>query len=80
MDPAGLYTAWITEAALFVRRFRLSPSIILANEKALSKPIAKYTFTPVEVKAITIHSGIHRETLDNVILGQLPKRIILLVL
>ena len=76
MDPTGLYTARITEAALFVRRVRLSPSIILAHEKALSKTTAKYPLTRVEVKAITMHSGIHGETLDNVILGQLPKRII----
>ena len=33
MDPTGLYTARITEAALFVRRVRLSPSIILAHKK-----------------------------------------------
>ena len=42
MDPTGLYTARITEAALFVRRVRLSPSIILAHETALSKTTAKY--------------------------------------
>ena len=42
MDPTGLYTARITKAAVFVRRVRLSPSIILAHEKALSKTTAKY--------------------------------------
>ena len=31
----------------------------------------------VKVKAITMHSGIYGETLDNIILGQLPKRIII---
>ena len=46
-----------------------SPSIILAQEKALSKTTARYHLTRVEVKAITMHSGIHGETLDNVILG-----------
>ena len=76
MDPKGLYTARITEAALFVWRVWISPSIILAHEKALSKTTAKYPLTRVEVKAITMHSGIHGETLDNVILGQLSKRII----
>ena len=55
---------------------QLPQSIILAHEKALSKTIAKYPLTRVEVKAITMHSGIHEGTLDNVILGQLPKRII----
>ena len=47
----------------------------MAYEKALSKTIAKYPIIRVEVKPITMHSGI-QETLDNVILGQLPKRII----
>ena len=55
--------------ALFVRRVRLSLSIILAHEKARSKTTAKYPLTRVEVKAITMHSGIYGETLDNVILG-----------
>ena len=63
-----------TEAALFVRRVRLSPNIILTHEKTLSKTTAKYPLIRVEGKAITMHSGIHGETLDNVILGQLPKR------
>ena len=76
IDPAGLYIARITEAALFVRLIRLSPIIILAHEKAFSKSTAKYPLTRVEVKAITMHSGIRGETLNNVILVQLPKRII----
>ena len=38
---------------------------------------AKYPITRVEVKSFTIHSGIIDENLENVILGQLPKRIIL---
>ncbi|KAL6417407.1 hypothetical protein ACFW04_013682 [Cataglyphis niger] len=42
----------------------------------LSKVTAKYPLTRVEVKTFTIHSGVVAESLDNVILGQLPKRII----
>ncbi|XP_039315427.1 uncharacterized protein F54H12.2-like [Solenopsis invicta] len=42
----------------------------------LSKTTAKYPLTRVEVKTFTIHSGLVGESLDNVILGQLPKRII----
>lgn len=67
----------ICEASLLVRRTKISPSILLAHSRALSKTTAKYPLTRVEVKAISIHSGVHGETLDNVILGQLPKRIIL---
>ena len=49
---------------------------LLAHEKAFSKTTAKYPLTGEEVKAITMHSGIHGKTLDNVILGQLPKIIL----
>ncbi|XP_025160299.1 uncharacterized protein F54H12.2-like [Harpegnathos saltator] len=42
----------------------------------LTRTTAKYPLTRVEVKSFTTHSGIVGETLDNVILGQIPKRII----
>ena len=77
MDPIGLYSVHIEEANLLVRRVKISPSVLLAHAESLSKTTAKYPLTRVEVKAITMHSGIHGETLDNIILGQLPKRIII---
>ena len=67
----------ILEASLLVRRAKINPGILLAHAKALSKATAKYPLTRVEVKAITIQSGIHGHTIDNVILGQIPKRLIL---
>jgi len=42
----------------------------------LSKTTIKYSLTRVEVKTFTIHAGLVGESLDNVILEQLPKRII----
>lgn len=70
------HTVNITEATLFIRRAKINPGVLLAHNKALSKTTAKYPFTRVEVKSLTMRGGIHGETLDNVILGQLPKRII----
>ena len=67
----------ILDATLLVRRSKISPGILLAHAKALSKTTAKYPLTRVEVKSISIHSGIYGETLDNVILGQIPKRLII---
>lgn len=67
----------ITEASLIVRRVKIAPGILLAHARALAKSTAKYPLTRVEVKAISMHAGIHGDTLDNVILGQLPKRIII---
>lgn len=73
-DTASLQ---IEEASLIVRRAKISPAVLLAHAKALSQTTAKYPLTRVEVKAVAIHRGVNGETLDNVILGQLPKRIIL---
>ena len=71
MDPIGLYLVHIEEANLLVRRVKISPSVLLAHAESLSKTTiqAKYPLTRVEVKAITMHSGIQGETLDNIILG-----------
>ncbi|XP_018407679.1 PREDICTED: uncharacterized protein F54H12.2-like [Cyphomyrmex costatus] len=67
----------IIDATLLVRRSKISPGMLLAHAKALAKTTAKYPLTRVEVKSISIHSGIYGETLDNVILGQIPKRLII---
>lgn len=66
----------ILDATLLVRRAKISAGMLLAHAKMLSKVTAKYPLTRVEVKTFTIHSGVVGESLDNVILGQLPKRII----
>lgn len=67
----------ILDASLRVRRAKINPGILLAHSKALSKGTAKYPLTRVEVKSFTLHTGITGETLDNIILGQIPKRIII---
>ncbi|XP_031781024.1 uncharacterized protein F54H12.2-like [Nasonia vitripennis] len=67
----------IKEATLIVRRVKISPGVLLAHAQALSKTTAKYPITRVEVKSFTLNSGILGDSIDNVIHGQLPKRIIL---
>jgi len=42
----------------------------------LNKTIAKYPPKRVEVKTFMIHAGVVGKSIDNAILGQLPKRII----
>lgn len=71
------YKVQIVEASLIVRRVKISPGILIAHAKTLAKTTAKYPLTRVEVKSFVLHSGILGETFDNVILGQLPKRIII---
>lgn len=69
-SEANNYSLNIVEATLVVRRAKINPGIILAHARTLAKTTAKYPLTRVEVKAVTLHSVINGETLDNVILGQ----------
>lgn len=79
MDNTGDGKCYIhlLESSLLVRRAKISPGVILAHANTLTKTTAKYPLTRVEVKSFTMHSGIHGDTLDNVVLGQLPKRVII---
>ena len=78
MDKSDInYTVHITEATLLVRRVKVSPTVLIAHANTLVSTTAKYPITRVEVKSFTIHNGITGENLENVILGRLPKRIIL---
>lgn len=66
----------ITDATLIVRRCRINPTVLLAHEKVLATTTAKYPITRAEVKVLTIPSGVQGKTLDNIFLGQVPKRCI----
>lgn len=67
----------IIEANLFVRKVKINPSILLAHARALSVTAAKYPITRVEVKTVTIGTGIQSKSIDNIFLGQIPKRCII---
>ncbi|KAK4877634.1 hypothetical protein RN001_010140 [Aquatica leii] len=71
------YKVKILEASLLVRRMKINPTILIAHTKALESTSAKYPITKADVKVLTIPSGIQRKSLDNVFLGQLPKRCII---
>ncbi|XP_044019520.1 uncharacterized protein F54H12.2-like [Aphidius gifuensis] len=72
----GNYKVNILEATLIIRRAKLNPSVLVAHSKALAKTTAKYPLTRVEVKSFILAQGILSNTLDNIILGSLPKRIV----
>lgn len=52
------------------------PSVLLAHEKALSRSNAKMPINRVDVKAVTVPSGLQGKMLDNIYIGQMPKRVI----
>lgn len=64
----------ITEANLFVRKIRINPSILVAHARTLSYCPARYPITRVEIKTVTISAGIQSKTVDNLYIGQMPKR------
>lgn len=66
----------IIDANLFVRKVKINPSILIAHTKALAVSTAKYPITRVEIKTVTISRDIQSKTIDNLYLGQLPKRCI----
>ena len=59
-----------------VRRCKINPSVLLAHSKTLGTATAKYPITRVDLKSFTLPAGIMGQTIDNVFLGQLPKRVI----
>lgn len=67
----------IVDANLFVRKVKVNPAILIAHTKALALSTAKYPITRVEIKTVTISRDIQSKTIDNLYLGQLPKRCII---
>lgn len=67
----------ILEATLLVRRAKISPTVLLAHNKALERATAKYPITRVDVKVLTIPAGLQSKSLDNIYIGQLPKRCVI---
>nr|XP_034832232.1 uncharacterized protein F54H12.2-like [Maniola hyperantus] len=72
----GKFKVHISSASLIMRKVRINPSVLIAHEKVLATTTAKYPVTRAEVKVLTIPSGIQGKMLDNVFLGQIPKRCI----
>lgn len=67
----------IQDATLWVRKVKVSPSILLAHANSLTKFTAKYPYNRVEMQNHTIPTGTSQHTLENIFLGKLPTRIML---
>ena len=77
MDETGTHYVHFDEATLHIRRVKISPGVLIAHANTLSKTTAKYDLTGVDVKSVVISQEILNHTIDSVIIGQIPKRIIL---
>ena len=71
------YKVQIVDAVLFARKAVLSPTVQMAQIKALEKGTAKYPLRPVDCKVYSIPQGAMSHTHENLFLGTLPKRLIL---
>ena len=69
----------ITEAILYVRKVKVASSIILGHVAALKQTSAKYPIRRVDCKVLSIPGGFSTFTPDNLFLGHIPKRLVLLL-
>ena len=67
----------VKEAALYMRKVKLSPTVQLAHIKALERGTAKFPIKRVEVKTFTVPQSNLTVNHDNLFLGQLPNRLLL---
>ena len=73
----SIFSVNLLEASLLIRKVKINPGVLLSHATILAKTTAKYPITRVQIKSFTINSGVSGETIDNIILGALPKRIII---
>lgn len=67
----------LLDTSLVVRKVKINPAILLAHAKGLELSTAKYPITKIDTRTITIPSGLQSKSLDNIFLGQLPKRLVI---
>ncbi|CAF2146038.1 unnamed protein product [Rotaria magnacalcarata] len=70
----------IEEVYLYIRRVQINPKIFFDVEQQLAKETAKYPLNRVETKILTLETGISNKQLDNIFLGNLPRRIVVGIL
>lgn len=66
----------IIDANLYVRKAKINPSILIAHHRALSVATVKYPITRVEIKTFSVGKDLKSKSIDNLYLGQLPKRVV----
>ncbi|KAG8179215.1 hypothetical protein JTE90_004043 [Oedothorax gibbosus] len=64
----------LLSASLYVRKVDVAASVILAQEKALSKGVMKIPIRRVEVKTFALSKSLQSHTLPNAFLSELPSR------
>ena len=73
----GTAVSHIDDMSLFVRKVKVSPSVVVGHLKAMEHGTAKYPIRRVETKVFSIPKGNLSANQENLFLGQLPKRVII---
>ena len=76
---ARTFKVVITEAILFVRKVKLASPIIFGRTAALKHSSAKYRVRRIDCKVLSIPRGFSSFNPDNIFLGHVPKRIVLVL-
>ncbi|XP_059474621.1 uncharacterized protein F54H12.2-like [Neocloeon triangulifer] len=66
----------IQEAALYVRKVKINPGILVAHAQTLESAVARYNYKRVEMLNFTISSGLQQKCVDNLFLNRIPSRLI----
>lgn len=77
MAAADDYKLELLSASLYVRKVDVVASVMLAQEKALSKGVMKIPIRRVEVKTFALSKSLQSHTLPNAFLSDLPSRVII---
>jgi hypothetical protein len=76
-EAAPKFKFEITNAELYVRKMQINPAIKNGISLGLLTSPAKYPITRVDIKQLTLPSPIQSKTIDNLYMGQIPKRCII---
>ena len=70
----------ILDATLFITEVELKPFLLLAHASVLEmKRKAHYPVTHTQIKTFTVSSGAQHVSINNALLGQIPERIIIVL-
>ena len=74
-DTAPAYKITIVDAILYVKKIELTPSVFNAINTVLNDKNAQHTITRTTLEVFTVPRGQQSQHIDNVFLGEIPKRI-----
>jgi hypothetical protein len=80
-DPAHSTVFKFLDAKLYVKRVRVNPAHLLANNETLKHgALSRFNLTRVELKSFTFLSGARSISIDNAVTGRIPKRLLFTML